>query len=235
MAAPSAYGGSQATGLIRAVAAGLHHSSWQRQILKPPTEARDRTCNLMVPSRIHFCCATTGTPSHCYWWGLLCGLSFGSVFLPEVVFISSPSIRALLGRATQAATYVRFGCRQRAGGMREGWWEQQNLDPGPRPRPRPGHCSLETDSRGWRKWGAQPTAPVQGTCSLSYPGPTSILFPHNLASSAALNSSTYTHTMVNIQILIPLPGAMWSPKLTSFSPPKESILACKWVRYFHTL
>ena len=30
----------------------LHHSSRQRQILNPLSEARDRTCNLMVPSRI---------------------------------------------------------------------------------------------------------------------------------------------------------------------------------------
>ena len=27
----------------------LHHSSWQRWILNPLSEARDRTCNLMVP------------------------------------------------------------------------------------------------------------------------------------------------------------------------------------------
>ena len=40
----------------------LHHSSRQRQILNPLTEARDRTHNLMVSSQIHFCCATTGTP-----------------------------------------------------------------------------------------------------------------------------------------------------------------------------
>ena len=40
-AAPAAYGGSQARGLIRAVAAGLHHSSQQRWILKPLSEARD--------------------------------------------------------------------------------------------------------------------------------------------------------------------------------------------------
>ena len=40
----------------------LHHSSWQRQILNPLSEARDRTHNLIVPSRIRFCCATTGTP-----------------------------------------------------------------------------------------------------------------------------------------------------------------------------
>ena len=40
----------------------LHHSSWQRQIPDPLSEARDRTHNLMVPSRIHFRCATPGTP-----------------------------------------------------------------------------------------------------------------------------------------------------------------------------
>ena len=66
-AVPVAYGGSQARGLIGAVAAGLHHShssagsehvfdlhhsSWQSQILNPLSKAWDRTCNLMVPSRI---------------------------------------------------------------------------------------------------------------------------------------------------------------------------------------
>ena len=62
-AAPVAYGGSQARGPIGAVATGLHqrhsnagsepcHSSQQRQILNPLSEARDRTRNLMVPSRI---------------------------------------------------------------------------------------------------------------------------------------------------------------------------------------
>ena len=40
----------------------LHHSSWQPQILNPLSEARDRTRNLIVPSRIRFCCATMGTP-----------------------------------------------------------------------------------------------------------------------------------------------------------------------------
>jgi len=73
-----ACGGSQARGLIGAVAAGLrhshsnarskphldlHHSSQQRWILNPLIEARDRTLDLMVPSRIHFQCATTGTPA----------------------------------------------------------------------------------------------------------------------------------------------------------------------------
>ena len=32
----------------------LHHSSWQCQILNPLSEARNRTCNLMVPSWIRF-------------------------------------------------------------------------------------------------------------------------------------------------------------------------------------
>ena len=40
---------------------GPHHSSWQRQILDPLSEAGDRTRNLMVPSQIRFHCATMGT------------------------------------------------------------------------------------------------------------------------------------------------------------------------------
>ena len=40
----------------------LHHSSQPRWVLNPLREARDRTRNFMVPSWIHFCCATTGTP-----------------------------------------------------------------------------------------------------------------------------------------------------------------------------
>ena len=39
----------------------LHHSPWQCRILNPLREARDRTCNLMVPSRLRFLCATVGT------------------------------------------------------------------------------------------------------------------------------------------------------------------------------
>ena len=39
-----------------------HHSSRQCRILNPLSEARDRTHNLMVPSRIPFHCAMTGTP-----------------------------------------------------------------------------------------------------------------------------------------------------------------------------
>ena len=40
----------------------LHHSSWPCWILKPLSEARDRTHNLMVPIQICFRCATTGIP-----------------------------------------------------------------------------------------------------------------------------------------------------------------------------
>jgi len=62
-----AYGGSQAKGRIGATAASLchshsnadpsqifdlHHSSRQCQILNLPSEARDLTRNLMVPSQI---------------------------------------------------------------------------------------------------------------------------------------------------------------------------------------
>ena len=39
-----------------------HHNSWQCQILNPLSDARDWTCNLMVPRWIHFRCATMGTP-----------------------------------------------------------------------------------------------------------------------------------------------------------------------------
>ena len=48
-----AYGGPQAGGLIGAVATDPHHSSRQRRVLNPLIEARDQTCNLMVPSQIH--------------------------------------------------------------------------------------------------------------------------------------------------------------------------------------
>ena len=66
-AVPEAYGGSQARGLIGAVAAGLHqghsnadlsrvcdlhHSSLQLGILNPLRKARDQTHKLMVPGRI---------------------------------------------------------------------------------------------------------------------------------------------------------------------------------------
>ena len=71
------YGGSQARGQMGATAASLHrsHSNAGSEPRLPPTpqltatpvlnplnEARDQTCNLTVPSPIHFCCAKMGTP-----------------------------------------------------------------------------------------------------------------------------------------------------------------------------
>ena len=84
-AAPTAYGGSQASGQIGATAAGLHHSHSNARALTHWVEARDRTCVLMDTSQIPFCCAMMGTlrmlssnPSSCdlvwkqepgRWWG----------------------------------------------------------------------------------------------------------------------------------------------------------------------
>ena len=51
-ATSTAYGDFQARGRIRATAAGLHHCSWQCQILNPVSmEARDQTRVLMDTSR----------------------------------------------------------------------------------------------------------------------------------------------------------------------------------------
>ena len=41
----------------------LHHSPRQHGIPNPQSKARDQTWNFMVPSRIHFRCATSATPS----------------------------------------------------------------------------------------------------------------------------------------------------------------------------
>ena len=40
----------------------LHHSPRQCWILNTLSEARDPTCNLVVPSQIRFCCAMMGIP-----------------------------------------------------------------------------------------------------------------------------------------------------------------------------
>ena len=68
-----AYADSQAAGQIGSTAASLYHSHnnagskprlrptpqlTATLILNPLREARDRTHNLMVPSRIRFCCTT---------------------------------------------------------------------------------------------------------------------------------------------------------------------------------
>ena len=45
----------------------LHHSSQQRLILNPLSEARDRTCVLMDTSQFHYCWATVETPWRHFW------------------------------------------------------------------------------------------------------------------------------------------------------------------------
>ena len=54
----------------------LHHCSWQHWILNPLSKAREKTCNFMVPSPIHFRCTTMGTPSIFYWITLHWWFSF---------------------------------------------------------------------------------------------------------------------------------------------------------------
>ena len=49
-------------GVESALQLGPMPQPWQRQILNPLSQARDQTCNLMFPSWIRLCCATTGTP-----------------------------------------------------------------------------------------------------------------------------------------------------------------------------
>ena len=46
----------------------LHHSSQQRQVADPLSEARGQTCVLMDASQIHFHCAITGIPSLVLLW-----------------------------------------------------------------------------------------------------------------------------------------------------------------------
>ena len=62
-----AYAIATATGDLSHVC-DLHHSSQQRQILNPLSEARDRTHHLMVPSRICFCYGMMGIP---FFWRIL--------------------------------------------------------------------------------------------------------------------------------------------------------------------
>ena len=52
----------------------LHHSLWQCWILNLLSEARDQTRTLMDASRIHFHCATMGTPKNCIVFVLHLGL-----------------------------------------------------------------------------------------------------------------------------------------------------------------
>ena len=58
----------------------LYHSSRQHWILNPLSDTRERTPNLMVPSRICFRCATTATPKISFYFFFFIFYFF--VFLP---------------------------------------------------------------------------------------------------------------------------------------------------------
>ena len=86
-AAPTACGDSQARGRIRATAAVLCPQPQQHRILNPLREARDLTCNLMIPSCIHFCCIMMGTPLFLFFLFsfVFLSVSFFSFVLPSYV------------------------------------------------------------------------------------------------------------------------------------------------------
>ena len=68
------YSTAAATQDLRCVC-NLHHSSWHCHILNPLREARDQTCNLMVPGQFHFHCTSVETPYN--WLFLIFEVSFG--------------------------------------------------------------------------------------------------------------------------------------------------------------
>ena len=69
----------------------LHPSSRQHRILNPLSEARDRTHNLMVPSRICFLRATMGIPSSFNFWKK--SLEFIIIFKLNIYFRSTAHLR----------------------------------------------------------------------------------------------------------------------------------------------
>ena len=94
---PAAYGGSQARGPIGAVAASLRHGHSNTgskpclrtapQLLKPLSEARDGTRDLMDTSWVPYCRAMTGTPTRAF--GRTCYLNTSEEAtneLPEKVY-----------------------------------------------------------------------------------------------------------------------------------------------------
>ena len=94
-AAPLAHGGSQTRGLIRAIAAGLR-GIWAASATYSTahgnagsltlSKARDRTCNLTVPSRICFYRTTVGNPEWLIFWWPHVGIFQPPLKTPQGVF-----------------------------------------------------------------------------------------------------------------------------------------------------
>ena len=106
----TAYGSSQARGPIRAAAAGLHDSSVQGQIFNPLNEARDRTHLLMETSRVHFRCATMGTPpsflKRLTWWNLSSTLFKISFPSPQHSLTTFPALLFLHSTQDQPSSFT---------------------------------------------------------------------------------------------------------------------------------
>ena len=67
----------------------LHWSSLQHRILNPLSEARERTCNLMVPSQICYHWAIMGTPGSHQVWPQCIFAFWGAehIVLKQVIFL----------------------------------------------------------------------------------------------------------------------------------------------------
>ena len=99
----------------------LYHSSWQRRILNPRREARDWTCNLMVPTWIHFHCTTMGTLLACLLETFQTFAFFPNDFMCEsqspswvistqargLSFLPCPSMSPFTGLGTQEITCTK--------------------------------------------------------------------------------------------------------------------------------
>ena len=96
----------------------LHHSSRQHRIPNPLSEARDRTHSLLVPSQIHFPCATTGTPGGCHYYELPPKDEVHTSTLSNFILIKFPKIVILFPFHRWALSVV---CQLK--------WERQDLAP----------------------------------------------------------------------------------------------------------
>ena len=86
----------------------LHHTSQQHWILNPLREARDQIHNLMVPSWMHFCCTTMGTPPSSIFKASNVGLSVSHATIFLVLSLSSltsPHSQSLYGILLLVCTF----------------------------------------------------------------------------------------------------------------------------------